>query len=95
MRVRILQALAVALVVAGVLRFFAPIYLLPYTDTWLEGVELPTFFETSTIILPDGGRLTATSPTQRLQRYSSGRAFSNRVVCRCQGSRWSLRYRAY
>jgi hypothetical protein len=44
---------------------------LPSAGTWLDSVELPTFFETSTIALPDGGRLTATIPTQRVQHYGS------------------------
>jgi hypothetical protein len=48
---------------------------LPFAGTWLDSVELPTFFETSTIALPDGGRLTATIPTQRVQHYGSDGRF--------------------
>jgi hypothetical protein len=85
MRVRILQAL----VVAGVLGFFGT-FLLPYAGTWLERVELPTFFETSTIILPDGGRLTATMPTQRVQRYSSDGRFRTGWFVDAKGGHFAI-----
>ncbi len=63
-----LRRLGYVLVVVGALGFFAPFYL-PRAGTSLRNIELPTFFETITIVLPDGGRLTATQPTQRVQRY--------------------------
>jgi len=62
------RRLGQALMVFGVVGFLST-FCLPMAGTWLSGVELPTFFETTTIALPDGGRLTATMPTQRVQRY--------------------------
>jgi hypothetical protein len=53
-----------ALMAFGLLGFIGTFFV-PYAGTWLEHVELPAFFDTSTIALPDGGRLTATMPSQR------------------------------
>jgi hypothetical protein len=50
-------------------------FCLPAAGSWLDGVELPVFFETTTIALPDGGRLTATMPTSRVQRYGTDGRF--------------------
>jgi hypothetical protein len=68
------RGIFLTLAVIGVLGFMCPFYL-PHSGTWLDHVELPTFFETSTIVLPDGGRLAATMPTQRVQRYGSDGRF--------------------
>ena len=67
-------------VLVGLFGFLGTILLgfagtLPSVGTWLDSVELPTFFQTSTIALPDGGRLTATIPTQRVQHYGSDGRF--------------------
>jgi hypothetical protein len=48
---------------------FVGAFFLPRVGARLAHVELPAFFETTTIRLPDGGFLRATLPTQRLQRY--------------------------
>jgi hypothetical protein len=69
-----LRRLAQALIVLGWLGFIGPVCL-PYAGTWMDRVELPAFFETTTIALPDGGRLTATMPTGRVQRYGSDGRF--------------------
>src|SRR5216683_7401697 len=65
---------AQALILVGLLGFLGTACL-PYAGTWLDSVELPIFFETYTIALPDGGRLTATMPTQRVQHYGSDGLF--------------------
>jgi hypothetical protein len=56
-----LRRVGQALIVVGVLGFFGA-FCLSYAGTWLDSVELPIFFQTNTIALPDGGRLTATMP---------------------------------
>ena len=58
-----LRRLGQALIVFGAAGFLST-FCLPMAGAWLNGVELPTFFETTTIALPDGGRLhPATMPT--------------------------------
>jgi hypothetical protein len=69
-----LRRAAQALIVFGLLGFFGTAYL-PRAGALLDSVELPAFFETTTIMLPDGGRLTATMPTSRVQRYGSDGRF--------------------
>jgi hypothetical protein len=71
-----IRQVGLALSAVGVLGFFGAVFL-PYAGSWLDGVELPTFFETNTIALQDGGRLTATMPTQRVQHYDSDGRFRN------------------
>jgi hypothetical protein len=78
-----------ALVVFGVLGFLGA-SLLPYAGTWLARVELPTFFETSTIALPDGGRMTATMPTQRVQRYGSDGHFQTGWFVDAKGGHFAI-----
>src|SRR5262245_14463857 len=56
----LVRALGPALIAVGFVGFLGMDWL-PAVGTWLSSVELPTFFETNTIGLPDGGRLTATS----------------------------------
>jgi hypothetical protein len=72
-----LRRIAQALILVGLVGFLGTIFVIffPYAFTWLDRVELPTFFETYTIGLPDGGRLTATVPAQRVQRYGSDGRF--------------------
>ena len=69
-----LGRVAQALMVFGVIGFLGTAGL-PAAGSWLNNVELPVFFETTTITLPDGGRLTATMPTSRVQRYGSDGRF--------------------
>jgi hypothetical protein len=69
-----LRRVAQILTVLGLLGFLGTLCL-PRAGTWLDNVELPVFFETTTITLPDGGRLTATMPTSRVQRYGSDGRF--------------------
>jgi len=72
-----------------VLGFFGA-FCLPYAGASLDGVELPTFFETTTIGLPDGGRLTATMPTQRVQHYGNDGRFQNGWFVRAKGGRFAI-----
>ena len=69
-----MQRLGLALFVVGLFGLLGAFWL-PYAGTWLDTVELPIFFATTTIALPDGGRLTATVPSQRVQRYGSDGRF--------------------
>ena len=85
MRRRVFLALAVI----GVLGFMCPFFL-PHSGTWLERVELPTFFETNTIALPDGGRLSATVPTERVQRYGSDGRFRNGWFVNARGGSFAI-----
>ena len=65
-------------------------FLLPYAGSWLRYVELPILFETATIALPDGGRLTATKPTQRVQRYAPDDRFQNGWFVDAKGGSFAL-----
>ena len=85
MQRRVLQAL----IAIGVFGFLAT-STLPFAGTWLKRIELPTFFETSTIALPDGGRLTATMPTQRVQRYSSDGRFLTGWFVHANGGHFAI-----
>jgi len=60
------------------------------TGSLLNGIELPTFFETTTIRLPDGGRLTATIPTARLQRDGPDGQFRNGWFVDAHGGRFGI-----
>src|SRR5215831_18999665 len=51
--------------------------LLPATGTWLRYVELPPFFETTTIVGPGDRTFTATIPLARVQRYDSNGRFED------------------
>ncbi len=70
----LLRRIGQALAVVGTVGFFGA-FCLPLAGRSLSHVELPTFFETTTIAMPDGGRLTATMPTQRVQRYDADGRF--------------------
>ncbi|MBR0835298.1 hypothetical protein JQ612_19105 [Bradyrhizobium manausense] len=63
-----------ALMGLGALGFFGA-FLLPATGTWLQRIELPPFFETTSILGPGGRTFTATIPTARIQRYDSNGRF--------------------
>jgi len=69
-----LRRIAQALVVFGTVSFLGT-FVLPTAGALLNHFELPTFFETTTIAMPGGGRLTATMPTQRVQRYNADGRF--------------------
>jgi hypothetical protein len=86
---RQLQTISIALIVVGVLGFVGQ-FLLPNAGTWLERVELPTFFETTTIALPDGGRMTATMPTARVQRYGSDGHFQTGWFVNAKGGHFAI-----
>ena len=43
--------------------------------TLLQNVELPAFFQTATIVTPDGRRFAATAPLSRVQRYDTAGRF--------------------
>ncbi|OKO67489.1 hypothetical protein [Bradyrhizobium sp. NAS96.2] len=66
--------LSAALMGLGALGFIVPLFL-PATGTWLQQIELPPFFETTTILGPAGRTFTATIPTERIQRYDSNGRF--------------------
>jgi len=63
---------------------------LPHAGTWLDRVELPAFFATNTIALSDGGRLTATMPLQRVQRYGSDGHFRNGWFVDAKGGHFAI-----
>jgi len=58
----------------GALGFIGAAFL-PATGTWLQQIELPPFFETTSILGPGGRTFTATIPTARIQRYDSNGRF--------------------
>jgi hypothetical protein len=58
----------------GVLGFFGAA-LLPAAGIWLQHVELPPFFETTSIVGSEGKTFTATIPLARIQRYDSNGRF--------------------
>ncbi|QPF84503.1 hypothetical protein IC762_33700 [Bradyrhizobium genosp. L] len=60
------------LVGIGILGFVAPLFL-PLTGAWLQQIELPASFETTSILGPGDRTFTATIPTARVQRYIDGR----------------------
>ncbi len=64
------------LIALGMIGFFGA-QLLPCGGDSLAHVEFPAFLQTHTIVLPEGGILTATIPTHRVQRYSSDGRFLN------------------
>jgi hypothetical protein len=82
---RVLQAL-MAIGVAG----FVGAFSIPYAGTWLDHFELPAFFETNTIALPDGGRLAATMPLQRVQRYGKDGRFRNGWFVKAHGGHFGI-----
>lgn len=63
-----------ALMGLGALGFFGA-FLLPMTGTWLQQIELPPFFETTSILGPGDRTFTATIPTARIQRYDGNGRF--------------------
>lgn len=63
-----------ALIGLGATGFFSPL-VLPFTGTWLQHVELPQFFETTTIRGPEGRTFAVTMPLARVQRYGSDGRF--------------------
>src|SRR5262244_2120168 len=70
------HALCGALIGLGALGFFGA-SLLPATGTWLRYVELPPFFQTTTIVGPGDRTFTATIPLARVQRYDSNGRFED------------------
>src|SRR4051812_21393145 len=84
-----LQLIGPALVVIGMAGFFGAM-LLPTAGHWLDGVDLPTFYETTTIAVPGGGSLTATMPTQRVQSYGSDGRFRNGWFVDAKGGRFAI-----
>lgn len=84
-----LRRAALALVMVGVFGFFGA-FCLPYAGTRLNSVELSIFFETNTIASPDGGSLTATMPTQRVQHYGSDGRFRNGWFVDAKGGHFAI-----
>jgi hypothetical protein len=78
-----------SLIAAGAIGFFGGMFL-PNAGPWLERVELPAFFQTSTIALPDGGRLTATIPLQRVQRYGGNGRFQSGWFVEAKGGHFAI-----
>lgn len=70
------QALCGALIGLGTLGFFGA-FMLPATGTRLRHVELPPFFETTSIVGPGGRTFTATIPLARIPRYDSDGRFES------------------
>jgi hypothetical protein len=58
---------------------------LPATGTWLQHVELPPFFETTTIRGPEGRTFAATMPLARVQRYDGDGRFETGWFVRSGG----------
>jgi hypothetical protein len=52
-----------------------PAIILPAMGSLLDGVELPAYFETTTIVGPGGGRYALTSHLSRVQRYGKAGRF--------------------
>jgi len=86
---RRLQTISTALVIVGACGFVGQ-FLLPNVGTRLERVELPAFFETTTIALPDGGRMTATMPTARVQRYGGDGHFQTGWFVDAKGGHFAI-----
>src|SRR5262245_14666991 len=86
---RTLHRLGQALTAFGAAAFLGT-FLLPAAGAWLDAVELPTLFETTTIALPDGGRVTATMPTQRVQRYDADGKFHRGWFVDAKGGRFGI-----
>jgi hypothetical protein len=84
-----LRRIGQALVCIGTVGFLGT-FCLPFAGSWLDSVELPIFFETSTIALPDGGRLTATMPTQRVQHYDGDGHFRNGWFVPAKGGHFAI-----
>jgi hypothetical protein len=84
-----LQRVARALIAIGTVGFLGT-FCLPVAGAWLDSVELPIFFETTTIALPDGGRVTATMPTQRVQRYGSDGRFRTGWFVDAKGGHFAI-----
>jgi hypothetical protein len=84
-----LRRVAQALTVFGLIGFLGTACL-PAAGSWLNNVELPVFFETTTITLPDGGRVTATMPTSRVQRYGSDGRFRTGWFVNANGGHFAI-----
>lgn len=78
-----------ALVGLGALGFFGAA-LLPTTGVWLRSVELPPFFETSSIVGPEGRTFTATIPLARIQRYDGNGHFETGWFVDSAGGAFSI-----
>jgi hypothetical protein len=63
-----------ALFAIGAFGWFAP-SILPAAGNWLRDFELPAFFETATLVGPDGRTFALTQHLRRLQRYDLGGNF--------------------
>jgi hypothetical protein len=68
-----LRRVAQAVIVFGLLGFCGWAGL--HSGQLAGRIELPVFYETTTIALPDGGRLTATGYSNRVQRYGTDGRF--------------------
>lgn len=62
------HALSGALMGLGALGLFGSAFL-PAAGAWLQHVELPPFYETTSIVGPKGQIFAATTPLARIQRY--------------------------
>ncbi len=84
-----LRRIAQALVVLGVFGYCGTVCL-HLAGSWADRIELPVFFETTTIALPDGGRLTATSYSHRVQRYGADGRFRTGWFVRAEGGHFAI-----
>ena len=64
-----------ALFALGALGFVTPPAILPAAGNLLDGVELPAYFHTTTILGPNGKRFALTSHLSRVQRYDRAGRF--------------------
>jgi len=85
----LIHLLGPALIAVGFIGFLGTIWL-PAVGTWLSNVELAPFFETTAIALPDGGHLTATMSTQRVQRYDRDGRFRNGWFVEAKGGHFGI-----
>jgi hypothetical protein len=69
---------------------FVGMSLIPRMGHRLDYVELPAMFDTTTIALPDGGRLTATFPMGRLQVYGKDRFFQHGWFVNSKGGHFGI-----
>lgn len=84
-----LRTVGLGLCASGVVTFFAT-PLLSFTGHAFDRIELPAFYETTTLALPDGGRLTATQPLQRVQHYDRDGRFENGWFVPAKGGRFAI-----
>jgi hypothetical protein len=73
----------------GAVGWFAP-SMLPAAGDWLREVELPAFYETATVVGPDGQTFALTQHLERLQRYDLAGDFEVGWFVDSKGGRVSI-----